>query len=89
MEMSGGTPTGGGYMRQRHSQGYNSSSEDLEDDACSRPSIPLESPFPRTRSWVEIVENLLWLASAVFVVYYGDGHSNFIYILLHDNRIRR
>ncbi|KAL8149716.1 uncharacterized protein LOC141708893 [Apium graveolens] len=87
--MSGGTPTGGGYMRQRHSQGYTSSGDDLEDDACSRPSTPLAPSFPRTRTWVEIVENLLWLASAVFIVYYGDRRSNFIYLLLHDDRIRR
>lgn len=87
--MSGGTPTAGGYMRQRHSQGYTSSGDDLEDDACSRPSTPLAPPFPKSRTWVEIVENLLWLASAVFIVYYGDRHSNFVYLLVHDDRIKR
>lgn len=86
--MSGGTPTAGGYMRQRHSQGYASGGDDLEDDACSRPTAQSPS-FPRTRTWVEIVENLLWLASAVFIVYYGDQRSNFIFLLLHDDRIRR
>ncbi|CAK9182142.1 unnamed protein product [Ilex paraguariensis] len=86
--MSGGTPVGGGYMRQRHSQGYASSGDDLEDDACSKP--PSQSPsFPRTRTWLEIVENFLWIASAVFILYYGDRHSNFIYLLWHDGRIRR
>ncbi|PRQ19058.1 hypothetical protein RchiOBHm_Chr7g0212941 [Rosa chinensis] len=42
--MSGGTPTGG-YMRQRHSQGYASSGDDLEDDACLMfHSSPASSP---------------------------------------------
>ncbi|XP_059638007.1 uncharacterized protein LOC132279948 isoform X2 [Cornus florida] len=88
--MSDGTAVGGGgLMRQRHSQGHSSSDEeDLEDDACSRPpSQPL--PCPRPNTWVEVVENVLWIASAVFIIYFGDGHSNFIYLLCHDNRIRR
>lgn len=89
--MSGGSPVGGGSMRLRHSQGgYASSGDDLEDDACSRPMVVPQSPsFPRTRTWVQVLENLLWIASAVFIIYYGDWHSNFIYLLLHDNRIRR
>ncbi|XP_038710654.1 transmembrane protein 128-like isoform X1 [Tripterygium wilfordii] len=86
--MSGGTPVGGGYMRQRHSQGYATSGDDLEDDACSRPqSFSPPSP-PRARSWLEIVENVLWVASAVFIVYFGDRKSNFFYLLWHDDRIR-
>ncbi|GFS40933.1 hypothetical protein Acr_00g0071250 [Actinidia rufa] len=86
--MSGGTPVGGGFMRQRHSQGYVSSGDDLEDDASSRahPQSPEEE---KPRTWVGIVENCLWIASAVFIVYYGDQHSNFIYLLWHDDRIRR
>ncbi|KAF5482148.1 hypothetical protein F2P56_002739 [Juglans regia] len=86
--MSGGTPVGGGYMRQRHSQGYASSGDDLEDDACSR-SRPASPASPRNRKWIEIMENFLWLASATFIIYYGDGHSNLIYLLWHDGRIRR
>uniref|UniRef100_A0A2P2IRF9 Transmembrane protein 128-like n=1 Tax=Rhizophora mucronata TaxID=61149 RepID=A0A2P2IRF9_RHIMU len=88
--MSGGTPVGGGYMRQRHSQGYASGSDDLEleDDACSRLQ-PFSSPTKRVWSFVEILENSLWIASAVFIVYFGDRHSNLIYILWHDERIRR
>ncbi|KAA8523031.1 hypothetical protein F0562_009454 [Nyssa sinensis] len=86
--MSGGTPVGGGLMRQRHSQGYASSGDDLEDDASSRPP-PQLPPFPRTRTWVEVMETVLWIASAVFIIYYGDRHSNFIYLLWHDDRIRR
>ncbi|KAH7546418.1 uncharacterized protein LOC107419608 [Ziziphus jujuba] len=86
--MSGGTPVAGGYMRQRHSQGYASSGDDLEDDACSklRPSSP---PIPRVWTRVEILENVLWLVSAAFIVYYGDRNSNMIYLLWHDDRIRR
>ncbi|XP_010535869.1 PREDICTED: uncharacterized protein LOC104811035 [Tarenaya hassleriana] len=85
--MSGGTPKGG-YMRQRHSQGYASGGDDLEDDAGSRlqPLLPVS---PRSKTWVEFLENGLWIASAVFIVYFGDRHSNMLHILLHDVRIRR
>ncbi|CAN1825089.1 hypothetical protein LINPERHAP1_LOCUS31026 [Linum perenne] len=88
--MSGGTPTRG-CVRQRHSQGgYGSSSDDLEDDACSRPRQNYFFPTPpRPRSWMVIVENMVWIASAIFVVYYGDRHSNFVYLLWHDGRVRR
>ncbi|XAR66917.1 hypothetical protein NMG60_11013296 [Bertholletia excelsa] len=86
--MSGGTPVAGGFMRQRHSQGYASSGDDLEDDACSR-LRPLSPPLPQKRTWVETMENVLWIASAIFILYYGDRHSNFIYLLWHDERIRR
>ncbi|CAJ2652526.1 unnamed protein product [Trifolium pratense] len=56
--MLGGTPTGaGGFMRQRHSLGYASSGDDLEDDACSR----LRNFLP-PRTWDEMLENSLWLA---------------------------
>ncbi|CAN1170090.1 hypothetical protein LINPERHAP2_LOCUS28780 [Linum perenne] len=87
--MSGGTPTRG-CVRQRHSQGgYGSSSDDLEDDACSRPRQNYFIPTPpRPRSWMVIVENMVWIASAIFVVYYGDRHSNFVYLLWHDGRVR-
>ncbi|KAK8660867.1 hypothetical protein V6N13_051775 [Hibiscus sabdariffa] len=86
--MSGGTPVAGGYMRQRHSQGYSSGNEDLEDDACSRLQ-PLSPATLRTRTWTEILENVLWAASALFIIYFGDRHSNLIYLLWHDARIRR
>ncbi|XP_016548242.1 uncharacterized protein LOC107848083 isoform X2 [Capsicum annuum] len=86
--MSGGTPvSNGGYVRQRVSQGYGSSSDDLEDDACSRFVSPSHS-FLRTRTWTEILENFLWIASAVFIVYYGDRHHNMIFLMWHDDRIR-
>lgn len=86
--MSGGTPVGGGLMRQRHSQGYASSGDDLEDDACSRPPSSSTS-IPRARTWTEVLENVLWIASAAFIIYFGDWHSNFIYLLWRDDRIRR
>lgn len=88
VSMSGGTPVGGGFMRQRHSQGYASSGDDLEDDACSR-QTPSSPAMPRARTWTEVMENILWIASAVFIIYYGDRNSNFIYLLFHDDRIRR
>ncbi|KAK6941634.1 Transmembrane protein 128 [Dillenia turbinata] len=86
--MSGGTPVGSGFMRQRHSQGYASSGDDLEDDACSR-TTPSAPSIQRARTWVEVAENVLWIASALFIVYFGDRHSNFICLLWHDHRIKR
>ncbi|GMH04506.1 hypothetical protein Nepgr_006346 [Nepenthes gracilis] len=86
--MSGGTPTGGNFMRQRHSWGYASSGDDLEDDACSKLQ-PQTPSIPRARSWIEVMENVLWIASAAFIIYFGDWHFNLIYLLWHDNRIRR
>ena len=89
VDMSGGTPVGGGFVRQRHSQGYTSSDNDLEDDASSRVHHHQSPEEEKTWTWVGVVENCLWIASAVFIVYYGDQHSNFIYLLWHDDRIRR
>lgn len=75
-------------MRQRHSQGYVSSGDDLEDDACSRP-VYFSPSLPNSRTWFDILEVFLWIASVVFIIYYGDRHSNFIYLLWHDDRVRR
>ncbi|CAM8928807.1 unnamed protein product [Rhodiola kirilowii] len=86
--MSGGTPVAGGLMRQRHSQGNASSGDDLEDDACSRHAATFFAPMQKQRTWVDVLENVLWIASAAFIIYYGDTHSNFIYLLWHDDRIR-
>lgn len=88
--MSGGSPTvGGGFVRQRHSLGYFSSGDDLEDDACSRSLMDLPSFPTPTRSWAEVIENFIWISSAIFFIYYGDRNYNLIYILWHDGRIRR
>ncbi|KAL4335279.1 hypothetical protein GQ457_07G013090 [Hibiscus cannabinus] len=86
--MYGGTPVAGGSIRQRHSQGYASDNEDLEDDACSKLQ-PFSHATPRARTWTEILKKVLWVASALFIIHFGDRHSNFIYLLLHDGRIRR
>ncbi|XP_058113041.1 uncharacterized protein LOC131256046 [Magnolia sinica] len=85
--MSGGTPVGGGVMRHRHSQGY-MSGEDLEDDASSAMPFTVP-PLVRARTWVEIIEDVLWIASTAFIIYFGDRRSNFIYLLWQDERIRR
>lgn len=88
--MSGGTPVSGGLMRQRHSQGYASSGDDLEDDACSRgPPPPSLLPVNPARTWFEVFENVIWIGSSIFIFFYGDGRSNFVYVLWHDGRIRR
>lgn len=81
-----GTPVAG--MRQRHSQGYLSGSEDLEDDASSR-MFRAVSSVPRARTWIEAMENVLWFASAAFIIYFGDRKSNLISLLLKDERIKR
>ncbi|KAF6154232.1 hypothetical protein GIB67_001128 [Kingdonia uniflora] len=96
--MSSGTPKGGiGLMRQRHSQGgYASSGDDLEDDACSRmtpssatASMIASTTIPMARTWIEVMENVLWITSAIFIIYFGDRYSNLIYLLWRDDRIRR
>ncbi|CAM8960255.1 hypothetical protein QQ045_003070 [Rhodiola kirilowii] len=87
--MSSGSPVAGGLMRQRHSPRYASSGDDLEDDAFSRHAATFFGPTQKQRTWIEVLENILWIASAAFIIYYGDRHSNFIYLLWHDNRTRR
>lgn len=85
--MSGGTPVAGGYMRQRHSQGYASSGDDIEDDACSRFQT-MSFHTPKSRTWIEVVENVLWLASAAFIVYYGDSKNihNVFFLTYHKKK---
>ncbi|MCO5562062.1 hypothetical protein L7F22_015688 [Adiantum nelumboides] len=39
--------------------------------------------------WRLIAEDCLWLASAAFILYYGDFRSDFFSILAHDARILR
>lgn len=34
-------------------------------------------------------ENLLWLAAAVFAIYYGDSRHHLFHVLFYDSRIRR
>ncbi|CAL5330178.1 unnamed protein product [Camellia sinensis] len=62
-------------------------------DGCMLLLLPISTTHftqqKTRRRWVEIMENVLWIASAVFIIYYGDRHSNFIVILWHDDRIRR
>ncbi|CAA7408870.1 unnamed protein product [Spirodela intermedia] len=86
--MSGGTPVGsGGHVRHRHSQGYLSSGDDSEDDACSKP--PRSLVIDQAKTWTRVLENILWIASAAFIVYFGDWHSNLIYVVWCDDRIKR
>ncbi|XP_020271357.1 uncharacterized protein LOC109846501 isoform X2 [Asparagus officinalis] len=81
-------------MRLRFNQAYNSSGEDLEDDACSRTptAAAAEVSLPvvrRARTWPELAENLVWVLSAVFIIYFGDWEVNMISLLWADARIRR
>ncbi|KAL7168368.1 hypothetical protein ACSBR2_038749 [Camellia fascicularis] len=62
--------------------------DDIKDDASSRlhPQSPL---LQKTWTRVEIMEVIFWIASVAFILYYGDQHSNFIYLMWYDNQIRR
>lgn len=91
-EMSGGS--GGGaaaFVRQRYNvSGYSSSGgEDLEEDDASGPSMDYRPQSSRLNGWYRRFETLVWLASAVFIIYCGDLHSNFLTLLLRDERIKR
>ncbi|XP_076916100.1 uncharacterized protein LOC143575686 [Bidens hawaiensis] len=79
--MSGGSETPN--MRQRYNNGYASSGDDLEDDASS--VLVVQSPV-LTTTWNEVFENAAWIVCAVYL---GDCQSNLVYILFHDDRIRR
>ncbi|KAG6718762.1 hypothetical protein I3842_04G169400 [Carya illinoinensis] len=80
-------------MRQRHSQGHASLAVPRVVMTLrmmhAQGHVLLSPASPRSRTWIEILENFLWLASATFTIYCGDRHSNLIYLLWHDNRIRR
>lgn len=51
---------------------------------CFSPHSPSSAAL-----WRHRLENLLWIASAVFIIYYGDFRSNLLVLLLGDPRIRR
>ncbi|KAI4380062.1 hypothetical protein MLD38_006291 [Melastoma candidum] len=99
--VGGGGGSAGGFVRQRHNLGggagsgggggYSSNGEDLEDDASSRAYSAFAAPpaVPSGWSLIDLAVNTLWIASAVFVVYYGDSQSNLVFLLLRDGRIRR
>ncbi|KAK8939564.1 hypothetical protein KSP40_PGU012845 [Platanthera guangdongensis] len=88
--MSGETPTGG--VRQRCGQGYASSGDDFEDDACSPLTGSSSSSLPvvrRAQSWPDVLENVIWLVSAAFIFYFGDSRQGFLRVLWSDSRINR
>lgn len=92
MSSSGGGGVGGAaaaFVRQRYNaSGYSSSGgEDLEDDA-SGPSVDYRPQSSRLNGWCQRLETLVWLASAVFIIYCGDLRSNFFTLLLRDERIK-
>ncbi|KAG9459665.1 hypothetical protein H6P81_004173 [Aristolochia fimbriata] len=85
--MFGGNAGPIGFMRQRYSNGYASSGDELEDGVLQR--TPTSPAVPKPRTWTEAIENILWMASAVFIIYLGDRHSNLMHVLWLDDRIRR
>lgn len=89
--MSGGSSGGAAaFVRQRYNvSGYSSSGgEDLEEDDASGPSVDYRPQSSRLNGWYRRLETLVWLASAVFIIYCGDLHSNFLTLLLRDERIK-
>lgn len=90
--MSGGSGgAAAAFVRQRYNvSGYSSSGgEDLEEDDASGPSMDYRPQSSRLNGWYRRFETLVWLASAVFIIYCGDLHSNFLTLLLRDERIKR
>lgn len=85
--MSGVSPVGFWLVRHRHGRDFASCVEDLEDDTSS--SLLVSFLVQRSRSWAKIIGDVLWIASAAFVVYIGDRSSNFFCLLWGDKRIRR
>lgn len=88
--MSGGTPAGS--LRQRGNQGYASNGDDLDDDSCSSLASSSSSSPPLVRlpqSRLDVLANIVWLLSAAFIFYYGDGHQHFLRVLWSDSRIKR
>lgn len=69
----------GGNMTRRHKQGSFSESEDLEANTPPRIFQP--------GKWN--VVDLLWFASAAFILYMGDWNSNLISVMWKDERIKR
>lgn len=83
-------------MRQRYSQSSTSGGDDVdagfdsEDDACSSRTSSLSMPVAyKAKTWSQVLENLLWFTSAAFILYFGDMHSNFLFLLIWDGRIGR
>lgn len=76
--------------RPRNSGGYFSTGDDeLEDDASSRTPNRFIPTLRRAQTWKEVAETVTWLGFAVFIIYYGDRHSNLISIFCWDRRIKR
>ncbi|CAN6456139.1 unnamed protein product [Victoria cruziana] len=89
VRLSGGTPKSTQNVRQRHSNsGYASSGEDLEDDASSQ-AVYISRPQSPRVGVSGVLEFVFWILSSAFIIYYGDGRSNFVSMLLWDTRIKR
>ncbi|KAI5069929.1 hypothetical protein GOP47_0014272 [Adiantum capillus-veneris] len=85
-------------IRQRYSpchvevesQEQNQQLMDTTLDYVSTPFRALSaSPLHCDASWRRKLESCLWIASAAFIVYYGDFRTNLVLLLATDNRIHR
>lgn len=69
-------------LRNRRIAGYEYGGELGLDEL--QPRAPAPPP-----KWRRAVENTLWLSAAAFVLYYGDGHTDFVSVLVSNPRIMR
>lgn len=70
-------------VRQRYSFAPDSGRELGVGLSAASPAPPEPALVRRT------AENLLWLAAAVFAIYYGDSRHHLVHVLFYDPRIRR
>lgn len=66
---------------------FSSSAAGLIHDVDHHHPVPSQSQ--RRLSWRHKVEDCLWLASAFFILYYGDFRSDFFTLLANDVRVWR
>ncbi|KAJ0987910.1 hypothetical protein J5N97_006266 [Dioscorea zingiberensis] len=88
-ESNPGSPLSNAAIRQRHSQGYATNDEDLEDGVClETPSSSMPITI-RSHAWTDAFQNIIWIVSAAFIVYLGDCNMNLVSLMLWDERIKR
>lgn len=67
---------------------YDPSDEELEQAVSSKDLVSIQV-YLRPRNFFESVAHILWIASALFIIYMGDRNSNFIHLFWEDKRINR
>ncbi|KAH7287620.1 hypothetical protein KP509_32G066500 [Ceratopteris richardii] len=77
------------YQLEVESQQHNQQALDAPFDYLNALRLLLSSPSRYESSWRYKLESFLWIASAAFIVYYGDFRTNFLLLLATDARIHR